>query len=60
MIRENCDMCTYINGECFCDFYDFGFAKCVDIPIGHCPNGLDDDDDEDDYYDYDDDCIDEY
>jgi len=38
----------------------FGFAKCVDIPIGQCPNGLDDDDDEDDYYDYDEDCTDEY
>ncbi len=50
MGREDCIMMNFVNKECYCDFYDYMFARCIDIKT--CPEGLDRDDYEDrDNYD---------
>lgn len=49
MGREYCNMCHMIGGIVFCDYYDYGFAKCSEVT--RCPDGLDDEDDDIDYDD---------
>ena len=55
MSRVDCTMCTFIGKDCFCIYYDFGWARCQDVHV--CPIGCDDDDDyrddfEREFYDY--------
>ena len=44
-------MCDYLGKEIYCSYFDFGYAKCINIKV--CPDGLDDDDDDYDDTDYD-------
>lgn len=48
MDRSSCMMCTHQGGETFCDYYDYGYMKCVEVPFGKCPDGLDDEELDDD------------
>jgi hypothetical protein len=46
MAREECTMFHVINGEVYCDYYDYGFARCQDVAV--CPEGFDEEEYEED------------
>lgn len=46
MDRTNCQSCTIVATEIYCDYYDAMYAKCTDVKQEHCPDGLDDKEDE--------------
>ena len=43
MDRSYCNMCHSSGNNIYCDYYDCFFQKCIDIPYGQCPEGLDND-----------------
>jgi hypothetical protein len=44
MSRELCSFNTYLSGKLYCDYYDFGFYECREVP--QCPGGLDEEESE--------------